>query len=366
MITMEGKKCYINGIGIISPQRTFDNSEFLPEVRSYDNNILTSVTPDFKAYLSPVQLRRLSRMLRIGMTAATICLNDAGIKVPDGIVTATGYGFLEETEKFLKELLERNEKQLTPTFFMQGTYNALAGLVALSVKCTGYNNTYVSKGFAFENALQDCLLLLNADPGVNLLLGSYDESAAVQYKAGMRENQFKKEPVNSLDIFSNKTDGCIQGEGSAFFDLSGEPSASTWCSVEGIQMIYLPESPDELKETINSFLLKHDVQETNVDLVVSGMSGCKSKDQLLENLERVIFINTPRAYFKHLCGEYCTSTSFGLWLASSILKKQHIPETVKASNHTYPSRIETIFMINHYFNRNYSLILLKRKLGVRS
>jgi 3-oxoacyl-[acyl-carrier-protein] synthase II len=352
-------KCYINGVGIISPQRTFDNSEFLSNVKTYETT-LTCITPDFKAYLSPVQLRRLSRMLRIGMTAATICLKDAGITVPDGIVTATGYGFLDETEKFLKELLERNEKQLTPTFFMQGTYNALAGLVALSVKCTGYNNTYVSKGFAFENALQDCLLQLTSNPNQNLLLGSYDESAAVQYTAGMREHQFKAEPSNSLDIFKNKTEGCIQGEGSAFFDLSGESSASTWCSVEGLQLIYRPESAEELTQTIKSFLSKHDVKKSDVDLVVSGMSGCKSKDLLLESLESLLFVDTPRTYFKHLCGEYCTATTFGMWLAASILKKQHVPEVVKASNGEFPNSIKTILLINHYFNRNYSVILLRR------
>ena len=358
-------KCYINGIGILSPQKTFVNSEFLTEIKSYDNNILTCVTPDFKAYMNPLQLRRLSRMLRIGMTAATICLDDAGINVPDGIVTATGYGFLEETEKFLKELLERNEMQLTPTYFMQGTYNALAGLVALSVKCTGYNNTYVSKGFAFENALQDCMLLLNSNPNLNLLVGSYDESAAVQYTAGMREHQFKKEPTNSLDIFKNKTDGCIQGEGSSFFDLSGRPSASTWCSVEGAHLIYLPESTEDLESAVNSFLETHHIPVTDIDLVISGMSGCKSRDQLLENLEGTLFANTPQTYFKHLCGEYCTATSFGMWLGASILKNQHIPEIIKASNHKYPDQVDTILMVNHYFNRNYSLVLLK-KLGVRS
>ena len=358
---MERTKCYINGIGIISPQRTYDNAEFLPEIKSYDNNVLTCITPDFKKYINPAQLRRLSRMLRIGMTAATICLDNAGIKVPDGIVTATGYGFLEETEKFLKELLERNEKQLTPTYFMQGTYNALAGLVALSVTCRGYNNTYVSKGFAFENALQDCLLRLNADRSHNLLLGSYDESAAVQYVAGMREHQFKKEFTNSLSIFNNKTDGCIQGESSSFFNLSGQPSGSTWCSIEGIQLVYLPESAEELKEVIQSFLHKHDVSESDIDLIVSGMSGCKTKDQLLETLENILFVKTPHVYFKHLCGEFCTATSFGLWLAASILKKQHIPDVVKISNHKFPDQIGTILLVNHYFNRNYSLILLKVK-----
>lgn len=361
---MAGMKCYINGIGIISPQRTYVNTEFLAEIRNYDNNILTCVTPDFKAYMSPVQLRRLSRMLRIGMTAATICMKDAGINIPDGIVTATGYGFLEETEKFLKELLERNEKQLTPTYFMQGTYNALAGLVALSVKCTGYNNTYVSKGFAFENALLDCMLQLSGDANLNLLLGSYDESAAVQYTAGMREKQFKKEMRNSLDIFKNKTEGCIQGEGSAFFDFSGKPSASTWCSVDGVELVYLPGSAEFLKETIQSFLDKHNLTESAIDVLISGMSGDKSRDQLLEKLEHISFTKTARVYFKHLCGEYCTATTFATWLAASILKKQIVPDIVKASSTQFPRQIERVLIINHYFNRNYSIILLSRHSAV--
>ena len=53
---------------------------------------------------------------------------------------------------------------------MQGTYNALAGLVALSVKCTGYNNTYVSKGFAFENALHDAILRLKENKSSTFLV----------------------------------------------------------------------------------------------------------------------------------------------------------------------------------------------------
>ena len=155
---MDGKvRHYINGIGIITPQKTYSDEGFLSEVVSYHGNVLRCATPDFKSYISPTQLRRLSRMLRIGLTSSILCLKDAGTTMPDGIITATGYGFLEETEKFLREILDRGERQLTPTSFMQGTYNALAGLVALSLKCTGYNSTYVSRGFAFENAMDDAI-----------------------------------------------------------------------------------------------------------------------------------------------------------------------------------------------------------------
>ena len=121
---------YVHGLGIISPQKTFDNDLFLPEITAYENNSLKCITPDFKEYINPVQLRRLSRMLRIGLSAATICVRNSGNTEPDGIITATGYGFLDETAKFLNEILQLHERQLTPTFFMQSTYNALAGLVA--------------------------------------------------------------------------------------------------------------------------------------------------------------------------------------------------------------------------------------------
>src|SRR3989337_94938 len=222
---------FINGIGIISPQKTFEPNIFLTEITEYNKNVLTCVTPDFKTYINPIQMRRLSRMLRIGLSAAMICLRDANVKMPHGIITATGYGFLDETAKFLNELLQQQEAQLTPTYFMQGTSNALAGLVALTIKCMGYNNTYVSKGFALENALMDALMQVEDDPSSNLLVGSYDEAAEVQYKANQRVKQFKTEYINNLSLFETKTIGSIQGEGSAFFLISGKQSESSWCEL---------------------------------------------------------------------------------------------------------------------------------------
>jgi len=359
-MTMDGMHCYINGIGIISPQKTFDNDEFLSEVITYDQNILSCTTPDFKKYISPVQLRRLSRMLRIGMTAAKICLQDANIQIPDGIITATGYGFLEETEKFLKEMLEREEKQLTPTYFMQGTYNSLAGLIGLSVKCTGYNNTYVSKGFAFENALHDSILHLKENKSSTFLVGSYDEAALVQYIAGKRENHYKEQLIVNTDLFKDRTTGTIMGEGSAFFSLSGSPATSTWCAIQDVRIIYRPESDEKLNDDLMSFLDANHVHPKDIDTYISGVSGDAVRDLMLENLEHTILKETSRVCFKHLCGEYATAVAFGLWLGASILKKQRIPEAVKVTPGHFPSQVNTVLLVNQFMNRNYSLILLKR------
>ena len=188
------KPIFINGVGVLSPQKTYINAEFLSEIVEYKQSALTTVHPDFKEYINPVQLRRMSRMLRIGLTAATICLRDSSPIKPDGIITASGFGFLEETAKFLTEILDQDEKQLTPTYFMQSTYNALAGIIAMNLKCDGYCNTYVGRGHAFETALLDAMMQVGAYAASNILLGGFDERKRRTSKYWAESATIKKSP----------------------------------------------------------------------------------------------------------------------------------------------------------------------------
>jgi 3-oxoacyl-(acyl-carrier-protein) synthase len=354
----EKAKYFINGVGIIAPQKTFDPDVFLTEVAQYDKNVLACIAPDFKTYINPIQMRRLSRMLRIGLSAAVMCLRNSKITMPDGIVTATGYGFLDETAKFLQELLEQNEKQLTPTYFMQGTSNALAGLVALTIKCMGYNNTYVSKGFALENAITDAMMQLNENASSNFLVGSYDEAAEVQYHASTRLNHFKTEFINNLSLFNTSTKGTIQGEGSAFFMFSGKSSASTLCLLSDMYTLYKPEGTD-LPGEMESFLATNGLNSKDIDLVISGVSGDVQHDAVTNTLLHSRFENTPQIRFKHLCGEYTTATSFALWLGARILNKQLVPDIVKVQRWIQPVKLKTILIVNQYMGKSYTFMLLK-------
>ena len=66
---------------------------------------------------------------------------------------------------------------------------------------------------------------------------------------------------------------------------------------------------------------------------------------------------TGLAFYKHLCGEYYTSSSFALWLASVILETQTIP---KITELIPPAKreIEKILIYNHTRNTEHALILL--------
>jgi len=359
---MQGKAyIYINGTASLSPQRTFDGS-FLAEPVNYVGNVLTCQVPDFKTYIAPAQLRRLSRMLRIGLTTSLICLRNSGIAGPDGIITATGYGFLEETEKFLREILERNEQQLTPTYFMQGTYNALAGIVGLSLQCTGYNNTYVSKGYALGSALDDATMQIQDNPELRMLVGAYDEAASVQYKSVARDKHFKLEAIDSLKLYDHQTPGSLQGEGAAFFLLSGTQSAHTMCRLTGIHGLFLP-TKEELHTELVSFLAAHETTIGELDLWIAGFSGDIVRDQSLKALADDAMANIPQARFKHLTGEYCTADGFALWLGANILKKQSIPEITLMPGSLPPRRLGKILVVNHYLGRNYTFFLLQKQAG---
>lgn len=355
---MNNMNYYINGIGIVSPQKTYNNSDFLPEAISYHHNSLTSVVPDFKEYINAIQLRRLSRMLRIGLTAAIICTRDSGVTKPDGIITATGYGFLNDTAKFVSEMLGQEEKHLTPTFFMQGTYNALSGLVALTLKCNGYNNTYVNKGFSFETSLHDAIMQLHGKEATSFLVGAYDEAGEVQYKVNSRVNHYKKEHISSLDLFSHKTTGSLQGEAAAFFSLEKEKGENCWCVLKGIKMIFKPVSAEQLGEELNDFMKKNNIPINDIDVLVNGVSGDLQNDKILTELTSSFFQQIPEVRFKHLSGEYCTASAFGLWLGASILKKQQIPSVVQFNKVQSSLPIRNVLLINQYMGRNYSFILL--------
>lgn len=355
---MNNTNYYINGLGIVSPQKTYDNSEFLPEIVAYQNNTLASVVPDFKEYINPIQLRRLSRMLRIGLTAAIICSRDSGITKPDGIITGTGYGFLSDTAKFVSEMLSQEEKHLTPTFFMQGTYNALSGLVALTLKCNGYNNTYVNKGFSFETSLHDAMMQLNEANLKTFFVGSYDEAGEVQYKVNSRVDHYKTERINSLKLYEHKTKGSLQGEAAAFFSLSKEQGEKCWCVLRGVKMIFKPDSI-ELQKELNDFLLKNNTSASDIDVLINGISGDPQNDQLLSEVKLKFFQKIPEVRFKHLCGEFCTASSFGLWLGASILKKQQVPSAVLFNQPSFSLPIKNVLLVNQYMGRNYSFILLQ-------
>ncbi len=92
----------------------------------------------------------MSRVLKMGLVAALQCLRNGSVSTPGAMITGTGKGSLQDTERFLKNITEYAETALNPTPFIQSTYNSVNGLIALQQKYMQYNNTFVHRGFSLN------------------------------------------------------------------------------------------------------------------------------------------------------------------------------------------------------------------------
>ena len=97
---------------------------------------------DSKDVISPMEARRMGKLLKAATLSSLRALKIAEIEMPDAIITATSRGMLENSEKFLIDMVENGESLLKPTLFMQSTHNTIGSSIAIRLGCHGYNTTY--------------------------------------------------------------------------------------------------------------------------------------------------------------------------------------------------------------------------------
>jgi 3-oxoacyl-(acyl-carrier-protein) synthase len=131
--------------------------------------------PDFREVISPMEARRMGRLLKRAVWCSSKALQEAGIEMPDAVITATDYGCMENSESFLQGVLNPEEGAMSPTRFMQSTHNTIGSLIAIRLGCHGYNATYSHTGCSLRSALEDAMMQLQLGEIENALVGWYDE-----------------------------------------------------------------------------------------------------------------------------------------------------------------------------------------------
>jgi len=347
---------YIKGLGNISPQNTADNSQFLEEIVEYNQNNLQVIHPVYKDHINPIRLRRMSRMIKMGIAAASICLDDAGLTDPGAIITGTGFGCTGDTEKFLLAMIANAEQHLTPTAFMQSTHNTISGQIAIMLNCNNYNSTYVNRGTSFEAAFQDAMMLIEEGEANDALIGGFDECTDNHYIITSRLGYWKERDIKNTDLYTAGSKGSISGEGASFFAISKDSGNNSYAKIKAVSHFYKPDGFEDVEKRILSFLEANGHSPGSVDLVVNGLNGDEEGDRVYHQLMSGMLKNCTHTRYKHLCGEYDVSSAFALWLASKILKTQTVPKSVRVEN-APEGQIKTVLVYNH-FNFSYQGLFL--------
>lgn len=81
---------YINGIGNISSDSSVHD----------DSNKLLAIEPNYSDYIDAKLIRRMSKMVKMGVTASFMALKTAKQNKPEAIIVGTGFGCLDDTHSF--------------------------------------------------------------------------------------------------------------------------------------------------------------------------------------------------------------------------------------------------------------------------
>lgn len=147
------------------------------ELARVENDSLEA-TKRIRQYVSPMESRRMGKLMKSTMLTSLDALKQAGVPCPDAIVTGTAWGCLENSEQLLLQLIE-GEDLLKPTLFMQSTHNTLSSAIAIHLKCHGANLTFTQKEQSFDWALYQAKLLLRLGRAKTVLVGCHDERTAL-------------------------------------------------------------------------------------------------------------------------------------------------------------------------------------------
>ena len=341
------KGFYINGMSCISAQDTTENNFFVP--KQYETPTFKALPFPYKDHIKPMQLRRMSAAVRMGVVGAILALRDAKIEQPDAIITGTGMGCRQDSIAFLSKLLENDEQFLNPTQFIQSTHNTIGGQIALHLNCQAYNTTYVQASASLEASLIDGLLRLEETSKTeNVLIGSIDE---------LDETYAKLFQQIGLVTSEENSQGTTMSEGAGFFVCSNEKTDTSYAEVLDVA-VKLNLNEEQTPDFISDFLLKHNHNPNTIDAIILGTNGDAEFDRYYEHLQNTVFAETPQLHYKHLSGEHNSASGFALWLGCMVLKHQDIPNYFKL-NDISKREPRTILIYNHYRGKNHSLMLLQ-------
>jgi 3-oxoacyl-[acyl-carrier-protein] synthase II len=249
---------------------------------------LSAQEPDYAGMISPMQLRRMSKAVRMGIGAAKACLADAGVEAPDGIATGTGLGCLQDTEVFLKKLVQQEEQMLTPTSFIQSTHNTVAGQIALLSHCHGFNTTVSQHGHSFEGAFVAAAMHMASNPGQKLLCGGIDELTETAWQL-----------MNRAGVYT----ATAAGEGAGFL-LLGDDARDAGVRITGMHQFHEPDATAALR------ILKEALSDTPVNgtALWTGPSG--ETGRIYDELAKSLGLE-PLSY-KASSGDWSTAVSVAL------------------------------------------------------
>ena len=195
------------------------------------------------------EMRRADDFSKMACLAAYDAFADSGlgneVKSSLGIILATAFGPHVTTFRFLDDILDYGDANVSPTIFSHSVHNAAASYIALLLGARGPTLTVTQFAHSFHQALIIAQSWLEEKRCKYILVGSADQCGRVMEYICKQKLHLAEDGKIKPFAFA-QTPCSVPGEGSAFFLVTEGATKKHYCSVSvqtaGAAGMYLLDS----------------------------------------------------------------------------------------------------------------------------
>ena len=267
-----------------------------------------------------MQLRRMSKPIRLSVAAVKHILPEETKMAISAINVGTAYGMLTDSENFLSKLVLQDEEMLNPTAFIQSTQNTVGGQVALMLGCEAPNMTYVQRGHSFEHALLDIEL---SDCAIdNYILGGVDEITPL----------FHDIVDNLVRLYAQSNNTNYLSEGAAYLRVSNTQKADSIAAIADTTY-FTTRSLSTFRRNVLAFLALHNIQQLDDIHLVIGNAPNNSLDIFFKILTRKLLPNANVDNYKLFASDFPTASAVGVCYGVKKMQEQNLERVLIVQNY---------------------------------
>jgi 3-oxoacyl-[acyl-carrier-protein] synthase II len=219
----------LEGRSGICPITQFDASQMpvriAGEVKGFDPAL----------YIEPKEIKKMDRFIHFAMAAATMAVEDSGLKITDenaervGVIIGAGMGGLPAIEHYHKIYLEKGYRRISPFFIPMLIINLASGNVSIKFGAKGPNSAAVTACATGSHSIGDAFKIIQRGDADAMIAGGTESvitplgvgGFAVMKALSTRND----EPEKASRPFDAGRDGFVMGEGSGVIILEDLESA---------------------------------------------------------------------------------------------------------------------------------------------
>ena len=186
------------------------------------------------------KIRRADRFSKMAILTAWDAVQDSGIDLDElnmslGIIVATAFGAHATTFRFLDDIIDYGDDNVSPTAFSNSVHNAAGSYIASVLGNRGPVLTVTQFAFSFHQALILAKSWISEGRCDNVLVGSVDEYASVMEYICSRKLKIAGDgKLKPFQFASSPL--AAPGEGSAFLLVTNRDTPNSYCKIANVSM----------------------------------------------------------------------------------------------------------------------------------